>query len=78
VKEKGYRVNNVDVSILTEEPRLAPYIGAMKENLALALEIKESQASVKAMTKRRPRCDWAGRSHQSDCRLNSISGIAHL
>lgn len=50
VKEKGYRVNNVDVSILTEEPRLAPYIGAMKENLALALEIKESQASVKAMT----------------------------
>lgn len=50
VKEKGYRVNNVDVSILTEEPHLAPYIGAMKENLALALEIKESQASVKAMT----------------------------
>jgi 2-C-methyl-D-erythritol 2,4-cyclodiphosphate synthase len=50
VKGKGYRVNNVDVSILTEEPHLAPYIGAMKSNLALALEIKEEQASVKAMT----------------------------
>jgi 2-C-methyl-D-erythritol 2,4-cyclodiphosphate synthase len=50
VKAKGYHVNNVDLSILTEEPHLAPYIGAMKANLAMALEIKEEQASVKAMT----------------------------
>jgi 2-C-methyl-D-erythritol 2,4-cyclodiphosphate synthase len=50
VKAKGYHVNNVDVSIVTEEPHLAPYIDAMKTNLALALEINETQASVKAMT----------------------------
>ena len=50
VKERGYRVNNADASILSEEPKLAPWIGEMKANLALALEIKESQASIKAMT----------------------------
>jgi len=50
IKEKGYRVNNVDVSISAQEPKLAPFILEMKANLALALEIKESQASIKAMT----------------------------
>jgi len=50
VKEKGYEVNNCDISIIAEEPYLAPYIAEMKKNLALALEIKESQVSVKAMT----------------------------
>jgi len=50
IKEAGYRVNNVDVSISAQEPKLAPFIGEMKANLALALEIKESQASIKAMT----------------------------
>jgi 2-C-methyl-D-erythritol 2,4-cyclodiphosphate synthase len=50
VKERGYVVNNCDVSILAQEPKLAPYIGEMKQTLALALEIKESQASIKAMT----------------------------
>jgi 2-C-methyl-D-erythritol 2,4-cyclodiphosphate synthase len=50
VKEKGYRVNNVDVSISAQEPKLAPFIEEMKANLALALEIKENQSSIKAMT----------------------------
>jgi 2-C-methyl-D-erythritol 2,4-cyclodiphosphate synthase len=50
VKENGYHVNNVDVSISAQEPKLAPFILEMKANLALALEIKESQASIKAMT----------------------------
>ena len=50
VKEKGYEVHNVDVSISAQEPKLAPFILEMKGNLALALEIKESQTSIKAMT----------------------------
>jgi 2-C-methyl-D-erythritol 2,4-cyclodiphosphate synthase len=50
VKERDYHVNNVDVSILAEEPKMAPWISEMKANLALALEIKESQSSIKAMT----------------------------
>ncbi|MFA6619625.1 MAG: 2-C-methyl-D-erythritol 2,4-cyclodiphosphate synthase [Bacilli bacterium] len=50
VKERGYEVHNVDVSISAQEPKLAPFILEMKGNLALALEIKESQASIKAMT----------------------------
>jgi 2-C-methyl-D-erythritol 2,4-cyclodiphosphate synthase len=50
VKDKGYHVNNCDVSIVAQEPKLAPFVEEMKNNLALALEIKESQASIKAMT----------------------------
>jgi 2-C-methyl-D-erythritol 2,4-cyclodiphosphate synthase len=50
VRAKGYSLNNCDVSIIAEEPRLAPYIEEMKKNLALALEAKESQVSIKAMT----------------------------
>lgn len=50
VKARGYAVNNCDVSIITEEPKLSPYIEAMKENLSLALEVSDLQVSVKAMT----------------------------
>lgn len=50
VHSHGYLVHNVDVSLFAEEPHLAPYIAEMKSTLALALEINELQASVKAMT----------------------------
>lgn len=50
MKEKGYAVVNVDTTISLETPRLRPYIGAMRENLANALEIETAQVSVKAKT----------------------------
>lgn len=50
VHSHGYLVHNVDVSLFAEEPHLTPYIAEMKSTLALALEINELQASVKAMT----------------------------
>jgi 2-C-methyl-D-erythritol 2,4-cyclodiphosphate synthase len=50
IQERGYAVHNCDVSLIAEEPHLSPYIDEMKKNLALALEVKENQVSVKAMT----------------------------
>lgn len=50
IKGKGYRVNNVDVSISAERPKLKDYLPLMKKNLASLLEIEESEASIKAMT----------------------------
>lgn len=45
-----YRVVNVDVTIICEKPKLAPHIGAMKENLARAMNVSEGQVNVKATT----------------------------
>ncbi len=48
--DKGYRVGNVDATILAEAPKLAPYSGAMKENLANLLNIDRGSVNVKATT----------------------------
>jgi 2-C-methyl-D-erythritol 2,4-cyclodiphosphate synthase len=50
MKEKGYGVANVDSTVSLETPRLRPFIDAMRENLANALEVETNQVSVKAKT----------------------------
>ncbi len=46
----SYTIVNVDVTVVTEKPRLAPYIPAMRENLSRALAIPLQAVSVKAKT----------------------------
>lgn len=46
----GYRVVNVDVTILCEKPRIGPHAQAMRERLAAAMEIEPGQVSIKAKT----------------------------
>ena len=48
--EYGYKIVNVDLTIVAEAPRLAPYIEQMRENLAGDLRIDVSDVSVKATT----------------------------
>lgn len=50
MKEKGFRVVNVDSTISLEKPKLRPFIDKMRENLAHILEIKLDCVSVKAKT----------------------------
>ena len=50
VKEQGYRIVNVDATVLAQKPKLAPHIPAMRQNIALALECSVEQISVKATT----------------------------
>lgn len=50
LQEKGYRVVNVDISILAEKPHLAEYILQMRENIAHLLQTEIENVSVKAMT----------------------------
>ena len=38
VKAAGFRVGNVDVTMIAQRPKLAPHISAMEENIASALE----------------------------------------
>ncbi|NND45268.1 MAG: 2-C-methyl-D-erythritol 2,4-cyclodiphosphate synthase [Xanthomonadales bacterium] len=46
----GWRVNNVDLTIICQSPRIAPHIGAMRDLLARDLGITADAASVKATT----------------------------
>ncbi len=46
----GYRVGNIDVTILCQRPKLKPYIPQMAENIAARLGIALGQVNVKATT----------------------------
>ena len=48
--EKGYRISNVDVTLLAQKPKLKPYIPQMMENIAADLELDITRINVKATT----------------------------
>ena len=48
--EAGYRVVNVDSTVIAQAPKLAPHIEAMRENIARALNVPTNCVSVKATT----------------------------
>lgn len=50
VRAAGYRVGNVDATILAQAPKLRPYIDVMRERIGLILEIDPSRVSLKATT----------------------------
>ena len=50
VQERGWRVVNCDTTVIAQEPRLAPHVAAMRENLARALGVAVEDVSVKATT----------------------------
>jgi 2-C-methyl-D-erythritol 2,4-cyclodiphosphate synthase len=49
-REKGYRLGNLDSTIIAQKPKMAPYIPRMAETIAAALEADVSQVNVKATT----------------------------
>lgn len=50
ILKEGYEVNNIDATIAAQQPKIAPYIKAMNENIAQTLKIEASQVNVKATT----------------------------
>jgi 2-C-methyl-D-erythritol 2,4-cyclodiphosphate synthase len=53
VGEKGYRVGNVDATIVAQAPKLAPHIEKMAENIARVLGVERDCVNVKATTEER-------------------------
>ena len=47
---EGYKLGNLDATIIAEAPRLKPHIGKMQTNLAKLLSVKLGQVSIKATT----------------------------
>ncbi len=48
--EAGFRVNNIDATIVAEKPKMAPHIPAMVSNIAAAVKADRSMVNVKATT----------------------------
>ena len=48
--DKGYRVGNVDVTVIAQRPKLAGFIPAMRENLAAVMGVSPEDINVKATT----------------------------
>lgn len=50
VREEGFRLGNVDVTIVAQEPKIGPHRQALRESLAAILDLPVSRVSVKAKT----------------------------
>lgn len=48
--ENGYKISNIDSTVIAQKPKLKDYISDMRENIANACGIDVSQVSVKATT----------------------------
>ena len=50
LSERGYRVNNIDATVIAQRPKLAPYIAAIRDNLARVFCVDADAVNVKATT----------------------------
>ena len=50
LKDKGWKIGNVDCTICLEQPKINPHIGAMRKTLAPLMNIAEDDVSIKATT----------------------------
>ncbi len=50
IDEKGYRVENIDATVIAQKPKLSPFIPQMRERIAAALTIDADRVNVKATT----------------------------
>lgn len=50
LSEQGWQVNNVDITLVIQQPKMAPYIPEMTTTLAQLLQVPETSVSVKAKT----------------------------
>ncbi|MBQ1992320.1 MAG: 2-C-methyl-D-erythritol 2,4-cyclodiphosphate synthase [Clostridia bacterium] len=53
INEKGYRIENIDSTVIAQAPKLKPYIEQMRKNIAEACGISVEQVNVKATTEER-------------------------
>ena len=48
--ERGYAITNIDATVVLQQPKIAPYVKRMRENISRALGLNIDQVSVKATT----------------------------
>ena len=74
IREAGYLVENIDITVIAQAPKLAPFIDQMKENLMEDLELFPDQVNVKSTTEEH--LGFTGRGEgiaaQAVCLLNTL------
>jgi 2-C-methyl-D-erythritol 2,4-cyclodiphosphate synthase len=50
ISQQGYQVNNIDSTIICQQPKMQPHIKAMRENLSKIMKLDISKVSIKATT----------------------------
>lgn len=50
LKNKNFIINNIDATIIAQEPKLTPYIDQMKKNIAKVANIEEEEVNIKSTT----------------------------
>jgi 2-C-methyl-D-erythritol 2,4-cyclodiphosphate synthase len=50
LQEAGWRISNIDSTVIAQAPKLAPFISAMRERVAAALQLDLNQVNIKAKT----------------------------
>lgn len=50
MKENGYRVSNVDATLILQKPKVAPFVDKMRENIAFGLGTDAANVNIKATT----------------------------
>lgn len=50
IREKGYRIGNLDATVIAQKPKLMPYLPQMRKKLAEVMEISEDRLNLKATT----------------------------
>ena len=58
MRRRGFKLVNVDVTLIAQRPKLAPYYAAMKKGIARRFGVAESKVSIKATTTEK--LGWAG------------------
>ena len=64
---EGWEISNLDLTIIAERPKIAPYRDAMRGNLASVLEIDVARVSVKATTTEKLGFTGRGEGIAADC-----------
>jgi 2-C-methyl-D-erythritol 4-phosphate cytidylyltransferase/2-C-methyl-D-erythritol 2,4-cyclodiphosphate synthase len=70
LRASGFRVVNVDATIIAQRPKLLPYLETMRSNLSRALEVEMGQVSVKGKTNEQ--VDSIGRGEAMACHAVAV------
>ena len=50
ISERGYRISNIDATVIAQRPKLSPYIDQMVDRISKTLALERSQVNIKATT----------------------------
>ena len=53
ITQNGYKISNIDCTLIAQQPKMAPHIDAMRENIAKCVGVNVSRVNVKATTEER-------------------------